>query len=356
MSLPSLRRLLMVLPVLACVMAGCRDSGWRRLDADDLFGRPLLRLPDDAIYHIASAPDGSVFVSTFRGHVYRRMPRGDAWTRVAAVGASEYGDPTLLTLHAFSARGFVGVYNARVYRWRAGQPLREEKTVLSDSTARCGDFTAFVMLRAAWGTEEDTYVVGDNGNVLHYRGGAWRLERTPLADVQPDLCYASYPVDLQSVSGGGGWVYAGAARLVRSRGDGRWEEVPLPGDSASVGALVYHDGALLVAVPRPSDEPAAGGRWQIRFYRPGRRPGAWTEAARSPWPLATLETGTAHPGGPAVFFGIDGGRIVVLEEGRARAWWQDTPGVRLRGAVPAGRDVLVALNDTASGYVVRLPR
>jgi hypothetical protein len=357
MSLPVLRRLLVLLPVvLACALAACRDNGWTKLDEDDLLERPLLRLPDDNIYTLASAPDGSVFVSTFGGHVYRRMPRAHAWTRVASVGPDPLGAPTLLTLHPFSARGFVGMHFSRIYRWREGEPLREEKTALSDSTTFCGDFHSRVTLHAAWGTEDDTYVVGDKGNVLHYRRGAWRLERNPLTDGQPDLCYRSFPVDLGAVGGADGWVYAAASHVIRSRGDGRWEEVPLPAGSAVITSIAHHEGALLFAVPRLSDESRAKARMQFRFYRPGRRAGDWAEAARSPWPVPILESGTAHPGGPAVFFGMVGGRIVVLEDGRARAWWHAVPGVRLRGAVPSGRDVLVALNAGETGIVVRLPR
>lgn len=342
--------------LLLLALAGC-DSGWRKLEEDDLLRKPLLRLPGENIYTVASAPDGSVFVSTFGGHVYRRMPRGNEWTRVATAAPDPFGETPLLTLHAFSARGFVGMHGPRIYRWRQGQPLREEKTVLSDSTVFCGDYRSSVTLRAACGTEKETYVVGDHGNVLHYRGGAWRLERTPLISTKPDnLCEQSFATDLQAVGGADGWVYAVAGHVIRSRGDGRWEEVPPPADSVFMGAIVHHDGDLLFAVPRPSDARGAKGRMEIRLYRPGRRPGEWTVAARSPWPIARLESGTAYPGGPAVFFGFDGGRILVLEDGRVRAWWPATRRVLLRGAVPAGREVLVALNDYDTGLVVRLDR
>lgn len=347
------RRLILVLLL---ALAGC-DNGWTRLEEDDLLRRPLLRLPGDNIYTIASAADGSVFVSTFGGHVYRRMPREEAWTRVATAALNEFGESPLLTLHAFSARAFVGLSRSRIYRWREGRPLREEKTVLSDSTVFCGDFRSHVELRAAWGTEDDTYVVGHAGNVLHYRGGAWRLERTPLTSTRPDnLCYQSFPTDLQAVGGADGWVYAGAGHVIRSRGDGRWEEVPPPADSAFVASIVHHDDDLLFSVPWDGDEPRDMLRRHVRLYRLGRRPGTWELVERSPWPISGLESARAFPGGPAVFFGFDGGRILVLEGGRVRAWWPASSRVRLRGAVPTGRDVLVAMNDYDTGLVIRLER
>jgi hypothetical protein len=90
----------------------------------------------------------------------------------------------------------------------------------------------------------------------------------------------------QAVGSADGWVYAAGGHVIRSRGDGRWEEVPAPGDSAFVAAMAHHDGELLFAVPRPSDERKAKGRLQVRLYRPGRRAGEWRESARSSWPLA----------------------------------------------------------------------
>lgn len=361
MRTPSpLRRLLIVLPALACVLAACgRDSGWRRLEAAELRRAPLLRLPDEQIYMIASAPDGAVFVSTFQGSVYRRMPGGGAWTRVAAAPRDAANPVSIFWIHPFSARGFVGTHASRVYRWREGQALREEKTVLSDSAARCGHASAGLMLQAAWGTEDDTYVVGERGNVLHYRGGRWQLERTPLTDAEPDRCEGFAATDLEAVGGADGWVYAAGRRIVRSRGDGRWEEVPGPvrDTAAVVGAIAGHDGRLLFAVPRRSADPGAEGRMEIGFHQPGARAGTWTEVARSPWPFRGVQAATAHEGGPAVFVAMDNGRIIVLDGGRVRAYWPEE-GRRpdVRGAVPAGRDVLLAVNDSLTGLVVRLRR
>jgi hypothetical protein len=347
-----------VVLALAVVIAACgREPAWTRLEVDELRSDPLLRLPDETIYTIASAPDGAVFVSTFDGNVYRRMPRGREWTRVATLTRA-YEQAALLAIYPFSARGFVATEFSRIYRWREGQPLREEKTVLSDSARACGDFTSYVTLSDAWGTENDTYVVGGHGNVLHYRGGRWRLERTPLTDVQPDLCYESYGTDLVAAGGADGWVYAAGRRIIRSRGDGRWEEVPGPGrgdTTAAVGAITNEGSEMLFATHqwRGHDWAEPEGKRTTRFYHPGPRPGTWTEAARLPTNNPGVDEGTQRPGGPAVFFG-NGGHIVLVDGGRVRAWFPGSG--RVRGAVPVGRDVLVAVNDSATGLVVRLPR
>ena len=77
---------------------------------------------------------------------------------------------------------------------------------------------------AAWGTEVDTYAVGGQPAVMHYRGGAWRLE--PVGAEPADLCGmppVSALVAVAVAGGGDGWVYAGRDPIVRV--DGRWQIV-----------------------------------------------------------------------------------------------------------------------------------
>lgn len=359
--LPGVIRILL----LWMAVAACGEKQWTRLEVREMRRDAVLHLRDDTGDAIASAPDGSVFLTTHGGSVYRRMPGAREWTRVATAPRLDpagplYAEPKLGTIHAFSARGFIVLDFQRIYRWREGEPMREEKTMFSDSTTHCGDFRSRLRLRAAWGTEDDTYVVGEHGNVLRYRGGQWRLERTPLSDVQPDLCMESFGTDLVAAGGADGWVYAAGRRIVRSRGDGRWEEVPGPGrgdTTAAVGAITNDGDEMLFATSqwRGDDWAEPEGKRTLRFYRPGSRPGAWTEAARMPATTPGVDIGAQHPGGPAVFYRGDGGHVVVLDGGRARGWFLGSSG-RIHGATPAGRDVLVAVNDSGGGYVVRLRR
>lgn len=323
-------RRLLIVALLACGLAACgREAPWTQLDVAELRDDALLRLTGEGIHAIASAPDGAVFVSTSSGSVYRRMPRGREWTRIGTAQSGS-GGPARLSIHAFSARGFVATEFSRIYRWREGEPVREEKTALSDSTAGCGDFTADVWMNAVWGTEDDTYVAAGHGNVLHYRDGRWRLERTPLTDVQPDLCYESYESDLTAIGGADGWVYAAGRRIVRSRGDGRWQEVRGPGrgdTAAAIGGIASADGGMLFAASL----------WR-GHYR------------------AEPDSAAAHSGGPAAFFSSGGIWLLTVRGRRVHAWWPKDGRTRLRGAAPAGTDVLLAVNDSLDGLVVRLPR
>jgi hypothetical protein len=345
---------------LSFTLTACgREARWTRLDVAELRRDPLLRLPNEPIVTLASAPDGAVFVSTFQGNVYRRMPGGGAWTRIGTAPNS-IGRPAQLTIHPFSARAFVATEFSRIYRWREGEPIREEKTVFSDSLVGCGDFSSFIWLRAVWGTEDDTYVAADHGNVLHYRGGRWTLERTPLTDVQPDPCVESFASDLMAIGGADGWVYAAGRRIVRSRGDGRWQEVrgPARGDTtAAIGAIASQDGGMLFAAAlwRGHDVAEPTGRAAMRFYRPGQE-GEWTEVTRAPPPARYASVVQAHERGPAVFFSWGGTWMTVVDGRRVRAWWPKDGHTDLRGGVPVGRDVWIAVNDSVTGLVVRLPR
>lgn len=339
------------------LLAACEPAGsaaWTRLDAARM-GDVLLTLPDEMIYEIASAADGTVFVSTFGSDVYRRLPGDTAWTRIIDLAPAAEGQGPMLSIHPYSRGSFIALDGWRIYRWREGQALRQEKTEVSAASARCGDFTARLLLWAAWGREDDTYVVGDHGTVLHYRNGAWRMEPNPLRAESPSMCYESLPTDLMAVGGADGWVYAAGRQVMRSRGDGVWEKVTPPGagDSLSIGAIASERGGMLFAAAPLGDARIPQ---PLRFYRRGRREGEWRGVALMP-PAASpgMHKASAHPGGPSVFFSWEG-RVAVVRGGAVRSYYAPPGRVRLRGAVPAGRDVLVAANDSVTGMVVRLPR
>lgn len=350
-AMPSLGMTIIVL-LAACERA---PAGWIRLEGEQL-GDQVLRLPEEQIYAIASAPDGTVFVSTFAGDVHRRLPGEEAWARIIDLPAQTEQGP-LLGIHAFSRGHFIAVDGWRIYRWREGGPVLHEKTAVSAASEHCGDFTARLLLWAAWGGEDDTYVVGDHGTVLHYAGGAWRLEPTPLSREAPGMCFAAYATDLLAVGGADGWVYAAGQRVLRSRGGGAWEEVPGPGRGdtiASIRTIASGDGGMIFGASSGLGERYADE--YVRFYRRGRRPGEWREIARMPpAALPGLTGGAAHAGTPAVFFSFEG-RVAVVRGGGVRSYTVPGGRLRLRGAVPAGRDVLVAVNDSVTGLVYRLPR
>jgi hypothetical protein len=80
----SLRTLRRRLPGVMCAAvlafaAACGDAEvWTPLEVEPHLRDVQLRLPDEHIFEIASAPDGAMFVSTFRGSVYRRRAGGAA--------------------------------------------------------------------------------------------------------------------------------------------------------------------------------------------------------------------------------------------------------------------------------------
>jgi hypothetical protein len=349
------RRLLVLLPALAALLASCgRDGGWTRLELEHL-RNVQLRLPDEQIFEIASAPDGAVFVSTFGGDVYRRRAAGGKWSRVLHLPIQEF-DPPLLQLHAFSERSFIGIEGSRAHRWREGQPLRQERLGIAADSVHCGDFTPRLTLYSVWGPEDDTYAVGGHGVVAHYRDGAWRREPNPVSAWSTSPCYGSAAL-LAVGPGADGWVYAAGTQLIRTRGDGRWETVPGPGapaDSVQVSAITRDARGPLVAA-RPAASKAED-RLRTRFYRPGGRAGEWREVGRMAPAGPYLDDVAAHPGGPVVFWGWEG-LIAVLDEGRVRrGWWYPATSYRVRGAVPVGDEVWIAINDGPNAFVVRLPR
>lgn len=339
---------------LACA-AACGDAEvWTLLEVQPHLRDVQLRLPDEPIFEIASAPDGAMFVSTFRGNVYQRRAGGGGWHRVMHV-PPHVTQPVLLALHAFSERSFIAIEGPRIYRWREGQPPRLDYRPTAADSTDCGDFVAQRKVTAVWGTEDDTYAVGGQLAVLHYRGGAWRLE--PVSAQPPDLCGQPPATGMVAVAGGAdGWVYAGGQQIIRSRGDGVWEAVRAPrqGDTTvSTGAMARDGGGLLLTGwPRVRDSVAAR---EQRFYRPGRGAGEWREVARVPSGITGLDEATAHPAGPAVFFSLEG-LVAIVRGNRVRGYFASPNRIPLRGAVPVGDDVMVALNDGPDGYVVRLPR
>lgn len=356
----SLRALRRRLPGVICAAllpfaAACGNAEvWTLLEVEAHLRDVQLRLPDEHVFEIASAPDGAMFVSTLRGNVYRRRAGGGGWRRVMHV-PPHVSEPGLLALHAFSERGFIAIEGPRIYRWRDGQPPRLDYRPTAADSVFCGDFVAQRKVTAVWGTEDDTYAVGGQSAVLHYRGGAWRLE--PVSAEPPDLCSRPPETGVVTVAGGAdGWVYAGGRQIIRSRGDGVWEAVRAPrqGDTTvSAGAMARDGGGLLLTgLPQVRDSVAAR---EQRFYRQGRGAGEWREVARVPSGITALDEATAHPAGPAVFFSLEG-LVAIVRGNRVRGYFASPNRIPLRGAVPVGDDVMVALNDGPDGYVVRLPR
>ena len=305
------------------------------------------------IYHITVSPDSTLFVSGFDGSIFRSAIGGAAPWELVVPPDADYGR-FYRSLYARSRTEVFAYSRAQIWRWIEGDTLRIEPTETEDPMW-CGDFVADPNINAMISAgDRGVFAVGDHGLILRRTDSRWVFEPNVLADSSPSLCYQSFPTDLRVVGFSDDYIYAGAAALVRSRGDGNWERVPTPGDA------VDSDPALVGIVSGP-DAVFAFGYYSEeaqppRPYRFFRRDVAetWRQVASiRAGVILELHPGAMQPGGPGLFWSW-GGRVLQQHGARLRFWKLESS-TRIRGTASIGQTIFVAnMESWTHSVVVRL--
>ncbi|HEY0151802.1 MAG TPA: hypothetical protein VGB92_07390 [Longimicrobium sp.] len=318
----------------------------------------VLRLPDDALYGMTAAPDGTLFLSTFRGAIYRSRDAGRGWDRVSQQQDTG-SEPALLYLYAPSRTTLFAVRSggSEVYRWDEGKGLRPEPTPVAGRWHSCGHTAASASLIGVWGrSAREVYAVGMDGLVLRFDGARWAVERNPLSD-SAGPC-GEWGTRLEAVGGDDRYVYAAGSRTMRRSQGGSWELLPRahrPGEVSVVRGIATGDGGPVFGgiFQKPSVGSAAG---PIRLFRPVPQPRAGGSAWEMLWAggpyVEMFEVGTSAPGSPPVFFDMASPNIFVLDRRRLRRY-RAPELTEIRGAAVVGRHVVVAGGRDATALVVR---
>ena len=342
--------------VLAAGAASCRKEPRGARELRD--AAVVLLLPGDFPFGMASAPDGTLFLSTFGGALYRSRDAGRGWDRVAQHDTGS--EPALLHLYAPSRTTLFAVQSGHpeVYRWDEGKGLRREQTPVAGHWFSCGHTLVSASLVAIWGrSAREVYAIGWNGLVLRYDGVRWDVERNPLSD-SAGRC-GGPGTRLEGVGGDDRYVYAAGMRAMRRSPGGSWELLPSaqrPGELSAVrGIATGHGGPVFGGIFQMAGVGSAAD--PIRFFRPVPRP----TAGRSGWEVLWaggpyvefLAAGTSAPGSPPVFFDRASSNVFVVDGRRLRRY--RAPGLTgIRGAAVIGRHVVVAgERDTTALVVVR---
>jgi hypothetical protein len=316
----------------------------------------VLRLPGDALFSMTSAPDGTLFISTFGGALYRSRDEGRRWDRVAQQDSGS--EPALLRLYAPTRTTLFAVQSGHpeVYRWDEGKGLRRERTPVAGRWLSCGHTLVSASLVGVWGrSEREVYAIGWNGVVLRYDGARWAEERNPLSD-SAGPCDDEPGARLEEVGGDDRYVYAAGSRTIRRSRGGSWELLPpvhRPGEVSAVRGIATGDAGPVFGGSFSGAGPATD---PMRLFRPVPHPGAAGSGWEMLWaggPYVELfEAGTSAPGSPPVFFDMASPNLFVLHGRRLRRYRApELSGIR--GAAVVGRHLVVAGGRDTTALVVR---
>ena len=342
------------------VAAGCRKvpTGPPVLRSPEV----VLRLPGDLPFSMTGAPDGTLFLATSRGSLYRSRDGGRAWEHIARQTRAELCcDPPLLYLYAPSRTTLFAVEYARaeVFRWDEGKGLRRESTPVSGRWRGCHHGQASASFYGVWGrSAREVYAVGGHGLVLRYDGERWAVEPNPLSASAPDVCGAAYEATLRAVGGDERYVYAAGVRIMRRSRDGPWEMLPpaeRPGEISGVEGITSGSAGVVFGGTFHTRNVGAASD-PLRFFRPVPRVTAAASGWENLWTggpyIEFLEAGTSGPTGPSVFFEMSSPTVLLVDGRRVR---------RLRvaelseiwGAAVAGRHLVVFGSRDTVALVVR---
>jgi hypothetical protein len=322
----------------------------------------VLRLPGDAPFSMTGAPDGTLFLATFRGSLYRSRDGGRAWEHIARqVQAPLCCDPPLLYLYAPSRTTLFAVEygRAEVFRWDEGAGLRRESTPVTGRWRGCHHGQASASFYAVWGrSSREVYAVGGHGLVLRFDGERWVVEPNPLSASAPDICDAAYEAILRAVGGDERYVYAAGLRIMRRSRDGPWELLPpaeRPDEISGVEGITSGSAGVVFGGTFHAKNVGAASQ-PLRFFRPVPRVDAASSGWENLWAggpyTEFFGAGTSAPRGPAVFFERSSPTVLILD-GRRLHRYRVEELSEIRGAAVAGRDLVVFGSRDTTTVVVR---
>lgn len=307
----------------------------------------LISFPGERVTTAAASPDGTLFVATVAG-IYRLVPTSEEWSQV--VQHQEF----LTRLYAPSRETLLALTRFdRVYRWNAADGWRELPTPRLDWLI-AGTGLPRLILLGIWGrSEDDVYVVGDRGVILHFDGAGWSLEPNPLLSKVDSPGVDPYQLRLWAVTGDSQQIYAAGNRILR-RVEGAWKDIEGPISSLEGGLLtaaadqsgitLFGGGHFIQAqgVDIPLLYSLEDSRWQVLSQRVRGFRGA-------------IRSGATQPDGSALFWTSKADVVELTDDHRLHVY--QLAGFReLRAAATLGPYLYLAGSVGDTGVVVRIRR